>query len=141
MKVGARRRKKRRKTNISSSWLSTVPLCDPRLMEATRQLGEMGVACTGSLLPAFLIRYQRLRFTDPARRTRVSLDFDISVPRVNSQMLPRVNQLPLSVAVLEVKGDRPELPGAMHQLTSLGCRKEPFSKYLACYEMTTGQTL
>lgn len=132
-KTGARRAKVRVKTDISGKWLNNVNLDDQKLLKVPGLLRGEGVAVGGGLFPAFTITYKRRRFIEPVTGARLSIDYDISAPSVNRRMLTRRNPYRLSNAVFELKGDVTELPGVLHQLTALGCRKESFSKYSICY--------
>ena len=133
-KVGARREKVRIKTDYTWKWLSRVALDNGKLHDIPQMLWSKGLFFPGRLYPAFLIRYKRRRFVAPVTQARLSIDYDISAPEVNLQMLPRTNPFRLEEAVFELKGKMVELPSFLHQITALGCRKNSFSKYMACYK-------
>jgi len=133
-KVGSRRKKIRIKTDYSGSWLSSVSLDDQSLLKIPHLLRSHGVVINEHLYPAFQITYKRLRFIEPITGVRLCLDYDIGAPRVNRQMLPRTHPFWLQNAVFELKGKINELPDVLYQLTALGCWKQSFSKYSACYQ-------
>ena len=132
-KIGAKRKKIRLKTDISSKWLSEVNLCDTQLLSIPLTLWSLGVKIPPTLYPAFQISYKRFRFVDPVSRCRLCIDYDISAPRANWQLLPKIHPVKLNRGVFELKGNITELPDVLKQLTALGCRKESFSKYSNCY--------
>ncbi|MFC2172963.1 VTC domain-containing protein [Acidobacteriota bacterium] len=133
-RIGSKRVKVRIKTGRSGKWLSRAPLSDPALRELPGLLRQQGVEIRGDLLPVFRITYNRCRFIEPISGGRICLDYDIRTPFVNWQMVPRVDPFSLETAVFEIKGRSNQLPNVLHQLTSMGCRKRSFSKYLVCYK-------
>jgi hypothetical protein len=132
-KVGSRREKVRIRTDFSGKWLSRVSLDNKKLLGIPDLLRSKGVMVGAALCPAFKITYKRLRFLEPTTGARLSVDYDIRAADVNRQMLPRANPFVLRSAVFELKGPMRELPDVLGQLTALGCRKQSFSKYSACY--------
>ncbi len=133
-KIGGTREKIRVKTGKHGEWFSRVTLDNPGLQDFPRLLWKEGVMPHGPLFPAFRIDYKRLRFIEPVTGARLSLDYDICSPAVNCHMLPGVDTFRLPEAVFELKGPLSQLPGSLHPLINLGCRKESFSKYGRCYE-------
>ncbi len=128
-KVGARRKKIRKKINISGRWLSHIDLDNQELLTLPIQLLLEDVKIPSQLFPAFQISYERRRFIEPITGARLCLDYNIRTPCVSMRMLHRINPFPLKSAVFELKGGITQLPDALHQLTDLGCRKQSFSKY------------
>ncbi|HDP95497.1 MAG TPA: VTC domain-containing protein [Candidatus Aminicenantes bacterium] len=133
-KTGGIRRKIRVKTPHSGAWLCETELNDPKLMALPDLLKLGEVFLQGPLFPVFQISYKRRRFVDPVSGLRLSIDYDIHVPRVNPAMVPRFNSANLNSAVFETKGGNSRLPEPLHQLTALGCRKQSFSKYSMGYQ-------
>ncbi len=133
-KRGSRRAKVRIKTGISGKWLSRVNLDNLKLLKVPHLLRNNGIIIAGHLIPVFTITYKRRRFIEIMTGARLSIDYDISAPCVNRQVLTRQNPARLQNAVFELKGNLTELPDVLTQLTALGCRKESFSKYLNCYK-------
>lgn len=133
-KIGSRREKVRIKTCFSGAWLSRVNLDNNKLLTIPHLLRPRGLLISEHLYPVFQISYKRWRFVEPLSGARLCIDCDIWAPRVNWQMLPRINAFRLRNAVFELKGRITELPDVLHQLTALGCKKQSFSKYLVCYE-------
>ena len=132
-KIGSSRKKKRIQTDISSDWISKVPLHDPQLLHIPKMAQEDIGRLKVHLLPAFQVDYQRFRFIDPVSGARLCVDYNIHVPRANWQMISQNNPICLQKGVFELKDTSGKLPEWLHQLTSLGCKKESFSKYASCY--------
>jgi len=132
-RIGTRRTKVRAETPYAGAWLARTPLNDQALRQIPAALRASGILVPSSLRPVLLVRYTRRRFVDPISGTRISLDTSISVPRVNLEVLPVPNPLPLSVAIVEVKGPVTGLPAVLRHLHRMGGRRVSFSKYLACY--------
>jgi hypothetical protein len=84
-----------------------------------------------------LIRYRRDRFIEPLTRSRVSLDADIRAVAANPRFVSAPDVSPVTTAVLEVKGDRDELPAALRPLLALGMHKGAFSKFLVVHTHLT----
>ncbi|MBW1848513.1 MAG: VTC domain-containing protein [Deltaproteobacteria bacterium] len=139
-KVGSQREKVRVKTPYSGKWLNTVDLENSGLLQVPDLLREKGVRIKKNLHPVFQISYKRLRFIDIYSGSRICLDYDISAPRVNGYMLPRMNPFKLNTAVFELKGSIHDLPVSLKPLTIFGCRKASFSKYQACYQKVMNVT-
>jgi len=137
-KQGKKRHKIRKKLDISGEWLSKSDLCSRDLIGLPNRLLKSGVILPDSLFPVFQIQYKRVRFVEPYSRARLSLDYAIRVPAVNQQRVPGVFPFNLQNSVFELKGEIDKLPAFLHQLTTLGCRKDSFSKYSFCYAKITG---
>jgi len=132
-KIGSSRKKKRIQTTSTSDWISSLPLHDPQLLKISAMAREYTGNLYGHLHPAFQIDYQRYRFVDSVSGARLSVDFNIHVPKSNARMLSQSNTTCLKSGVFELKGNNDSLPDWLHQLTALGCKKESFSKYGSCY--------
>jgi hypothetical protein len=85
-----------------------------------------------------VIRYHRRRFIERTSAARLSIDRDITVPRVNPRLLGTVPGCTLPEAVIEIKGSDDGLPLGLTPLRRLGLMKASFSKYLECYARLTG---
>ena len=133
-KIGSRREKIRCETKITGDWLSSVNMNDQELKNIPRMFISDNRLFPGSICPVFKISYKRIRFVEPTTRVRICVDYDISSPCVNWQILPGVPPFRLQTAVFELKGRSRELPRTLHQLTALGCRKLSYSKYMICYK-------
>lgn len=129
-KLGARRGKEREEAGLSARETAALPLDHPRWRRLVHARAWMLPA---PLLPVMEIRYARRRFVHPTTGTRIALDTDIRVARSNPALAPRPHPWPLTLAVLEVKGQIRELPPDLHGLLAHGLRKASFSKYLACH--------
>jgi len=139
-KIGSRRTKIRVKTETSGAWLNTAYLEDASLQRLPDALRRKGVWLGENLHPVFEIRYKRRRYLDRYSGSRICVDYDISTPRVNGYMLPKINTFLLANAVFEIKGPIQELPVSLKPLILMGCRKSSFSKYQACYQKVMNVT-
>jgi hypothetical protein len=137
-KTGSNRSKLRIPTRRTGAWLSRVPLTDSRLLEAGDLLLRRGVLPPRAWYPAFQITYRRWRFLEPCTGGRLCVDAHITAPRVHPRLAPRAPDLALAHGVLEFKTPQDDLPPFLHPLTALGCRRESFSKYLACFRRLRG---
>jgi len=138
-RIGNTRHKYRVRAPFSPVWLEQSDFNDCRFDEFTRLLRERGIDPGHRLLPAFIIQYDRRRYVDPLSGVRLCVDADIAVARTNPMMLPVSANARLETAVVEVKGGHDRLPVHLQFLTDLGCRKNSFSKYAACFQKLTGQ--
>lgn len=137
-KQGKKRHKIRKRLDISGESLAESDLSSRDLIDLPNRLLELGVIFPEALFPVFQIQYNRLRFVEPFSRARLSLDYAIRVPVVNRQKIPVFFPFSLQNAVFELKGTDSRLPAFLHQLTTLGCRKDSFSKYSFCYAKLAG---
>jgi len=137
-KLGSCRRKLRLETDLAATTIARLPLDGPELATIPQLLAQEGSGfrgvLPGPLLPAFEIEYHRRRFVEPRSGARLSIDSSIRVSRVNARRMPPSREIAFPRAVLEVKGEFQELPPILRDLNPLGCRKEAFSKYGACFE-------
>jgi hypothetical protein len=135
VKIGALRHKLRLETDIPAARLAVIPLDSREMLRLPRLLRLEGVPLSGSLIPVFEISYTRRRFVEPTTRLRLSLDTDIRVSRTNGARLPDARPFPSRQAVFEMKGELDDLPACLADLRKLGCRKQAFSKYVACFRL------
>jgi len=136
-RIGSRRNKVRKRTEIRGSWLARQRLTRSELATIPQVLRDSDVTFRQPLLPMMVVRYQRLRYVEPFSGVRVSLDTAIAPGKVNPLFAaPRVARR-IHVAVLEVKGPSRRLPPSLRWLNSFGCRQASFSKYNACFEAAT----
>ena len=134
-KIGAPRTKFRMESPYPANWLHRVPLEDLRLLEIPRLLkAHCALSEPTPIFPAFIVQYERYRFIEPISGTRICIDCNIHVPKVNGTMLGNPPSSVLHTSVLEVKGDFDGLPGMLSKLFAFGVKKSSFSKYLACYQ-------
>lgn len=134
-KIGSQRRKLRRPAPLDAATLSGIPLTDRRLLAVLAALGPERAVLPAPLLPVLVVRYARDRFVDPASSARVAFDRAIRVAAVHPAIAPAARRPRLDVAVVEVKGERTELPASLRFLRALGTRRGSFSKYAACREV------
>jgi hypothetical protein len=130
---------KRVKFRIPSRWrgaeLACMDLADRQLLEVPRLLARTGFLSARAIFPAFEVRYERRRYVDPRTDVRIALDYRITAPRVNKNMLPNASRCVLQHTVLEVKGGDSSLPPRLRCLVKLGFRKVAFSKYFECFRL------
>jgi len=132
-KIGSARKKIRIRMEVDSHTMTQMVLHDPAWLHLPRLAEERGVFLKKPLLPTFQLNYQRFRFVDPLTGSRLCVDYNIHVSRINPVMIQRMNPVSLDDAVFELKGKGGHLPDWLHQLTSFGCRRGAFSKYSGCY--------
>jgi hypothetical protein len=132
-RIGGRREKIRLALAETGTELLARGFDDPFLAALPRRLRDRGVTVDEGLVPAMLIRYERLRWFEPGAGARVSLDTNISSPMASAAMGLQVRG-PLHVAVVEAKGHFDRLPPTLETITALGGRRASFSKYWACYQ-------
>lgn len=135
VKLGGAREKLRVPSPIDAGTLLGMDLTDRRLRQLPRLAGAEGVRLPVPLLPAFLVRYRRRRYVDPISGLRLSLDDRIHVPAVNRGLVPPSRHTHLDLAILEVKGERGDLPRTLRPLFELGLRQRSLSKYAACHTL------
>jgi hypothetical protein len=133
-KAGLRRKKIREKTGLSGEFLETAALDHPKLMDLPYRLKSEGdMRFRRHLFPVFQVSYHRLRYVEPITGTRISVDYNIHVPKINPRLKLRSNPFKFEQAVLEIKGNVYNLSDLLSYLTVMGCRKQSFSKYQAGY--------
>ncbi|MFC1599335.1 VTC domain-containing protein, partial [Candidatus Omnitrophota bacterium] len=137
-KIGCQRKKVRVKIPYSGEWLSSIQLDERKLLEMPFFLRSKGVSLDHTLRPVFQITFKRRRYIEPLTGSRMCIDYAIAVPKVNWNILPRINPFCLNTSVFEIKGRLSNLPESMHPLINLGCREESFSKYAFCYQKIMG---
>lgn len=136
-RIGCKRKKIRLTTEYTGKYLASVNLDDAELLKIPAELAKRGARFRQPVFPAFTISYSRRRFVDRGTKARISLDYDITVPRSNSLMLGTVFPCALGKIVLEIKGTGGVYPANLKNLLKLGFRKEAFSKYYECYAQLT----
>ncbi len=139
-KIGARRFKERLPLEAPITDLANAPLSSSVFRDILSMARDQGTGLPGDLLAVMEIRFRRRRFIEPLSGTRVSIDSDIRAARTNAVVIPGVNPFPLAHAVLESKGELRKIPAALRPLTTMGCRKESFSKYARCYHKVMRRT-
>ena len=133
-KIGTSREKKRIKSGIPGKFLDNADLNSEVFFNIASILRAEGELFYENLFPVFQISYKRWRFVEPITNTRLCIDSDISIPKVNELLFPMTTPFSLKNGVLEVKGSFDDLPDPLHKIELLGCRKESFSKYKYCFE-------
>jgi hypothetical protein len=133
-KIGQGRRKSRVGLVVDRRWLDGAALDHPGFAELlARHVGALGERLPPGLAPAAVVEYRRRRFICPATLSRVCLDTEIGLGRVNERRLPRLGPARLGTIVLEIKdaGRVARIPW-LAQLHAAGIRQRSFSKYGAC---------
>lgn len=136
-RIGTKRKKIRVPTPYSGEWIAGTALNHPLFSSIPSLLETNGVMLGENYFPVYQVSYKRVRFKEPLTGTTVCLDYDIRTPRVNPFMLPGSHPFALQTAVLELKGAVNEIPVPLYPLVDMGCKKESFSKYGACFEKIT----
>jgi len=134
---GLCRSKIRVQTPYSAEEIAKLSLRDPSLVQILDLL-QSRESRDLSLLDALLeVRYERLRFFEPISGSRISLDSQIGLGRVQTDLLPHTNRRKLGQAVIEVKNRSGRIPALLNPLFRIGARKDSFSKYLGCFRLAT----
>lgn len=128
-RVGALRHKVRVETPLTAGRAAGLSLEDPSLIEVLRLAAPLGVSIPPRLIPALLLRYERVRFIEPVSGSRISVDAGIEAVRGNPRLVGNAFQQRLPHAVVEIKGAGDDLPRALRPLINLGARRASFSKY------------
>lgn len=136
-RIGCTRNKKRVATQYSGRDLAAMDLADRRLLQIPVALLSTGTQIRKPVFPAFIVRYERRRYIDRSTQTRVAIDYSITAPKVNRQMIRVHTPCAVRWSVLEVKGTGHDLPRGLRDVLKLGLRREAFSKYLECYRRLT----
>lgn len=139
-KTGSNRAKQRLEVPLAAEALEAEPLNSGPAAGLAQlpELRELGV--TGNLLPVLALSYLRRRFLCPESGARINLDSDIRVERTHPGLIGGASGMVIPHVVLEVKGDREDLPATLHPLISLGGKRSSFSKYLTCYQSAAAIT-
>ncbi len=133
-RLGPRRRKLRRESALDGPFLARAPLSDRRIARAPEALRELELVPPAGVRPVLTVAYRRLRFVEPASGSRIALDSEIYVARVNPRLLAPAPRMALRWTVLEIKNRSGELPPILRPLVAMKALRSSFSKYLACYE-------
>jgi hypothetical protein len=102
--------------------------------ELDRSLPGLGYCPVKPMLPLIIVTYRRYRFRDRYSGMSLSCDLGITSQAVSGRINAHLEKRELKVAVLEIKGDSMEVPGALKGLDNLGLRWSGFSKYARCLE-------
>lgn len=138
-KEGAVRRKFRVALRGEAPHLAALDLTDAELASLPARFAKDSPALPASLEPLLVVSYIRKRFILERTGTRISLDWDIRMPRSHPRFGPTPGR-PLDTAVVELKGDLRVLPPELQRLSALGVRLGSFSKYGQWAERLLGAT-
>ena len=132
-KIGQGRRKTRERVEVPRALLDGAGLDHPLFMEIlARHAPSLGEWLPVGLQPAAVVEYRRRRFICPFTLSRVCLDSEIGLGRVNGRLLPRLGPVQAGAIVLEIKdGGRAAVPW-LAPLQAAGLRQRSFSKYGTC---------
>ncbi len=137
LRVGCTRRKVRVASPFSAQQLRRKNLSHPDLVQVLGLLAVEGLPYEGRLRPAFVVSYCRHRFFERSSGARISIDSNITAPRVNPQMLGSTQPCRLPETIVEIKGADDALPVGLRHLLALRIRRASFSKYYQCYGRLT----
>jgi hypothetical protein len=140
-RIGNRRVKTRVALPIDGAAAANRPLHDRAWVDWLRPLAESSGYLPAALAPVLSLRYVRHRFVDSRTSSRITVDEDIAVDRLNPQRLRGRSTGRLAVAVVECKGRRADLPNHLAPLLRFEARRSAFSKYLACWQHVTHTAL
>ena len=80
-------------------------------------------------LPTLLVRYKRNRFVENFSGARIVLDSCIQA----SHLLIPAHKFSFKQSLLEIKGEREELPQSLRPLVRVDIKRHAFSKYYIGY--------
>jgi len=101
----------------------------------TDTIAGFGHYLTMPIRPIIAIAYWRYRFTEILTGTRVNLDCRIRSTIVNRSLGYGEGELALAGGVIEIKGNRIELPRTLRRMKILDLDWSRFSKYGSCLDM------
>lgn len=133
-KIGSTRKKLRQSLPFHKSIKEAGDLNDAFFYNISKQFLPDNSLAETSIIPVFQISYERHRFIDPHTGGRISVDFNISVPRVNPLAIKSFDDCFLDTGVFEFKSSCIELPPWLNGLLLFNCKKSAFSKYSTCFE-------
>lgn len=132
-RLGTQRKKIRAPAPWRADWIAARSLATSELLDAPASLGPAGRGMVGWLQPCLVVKYLRRRFDDPLSDTRISLDTNLAVERINPRRLSLRPASVVQVAVLEIKNRRGDVPARLDPLLAIGSRSAAFSKYSTCF--------
>lgn len=135
IKAGSRREKFRYEYIQSGACIENTAVHELNLFEIIKGTNKNGnfISDFFNYLPFIQINYKRHRFIDPLTNSRICIDFDINVSRVNNLIFPGMPMIYLKDCVFEIKGSCEKLPESLSYLRRYGMIKTAFSKYLKMY--------
>jgi hypothetical protein len=110
-----------KKVNLGKGIIDKTKLIDT--------LAEFGYFHEKSLRPIIKVSYYRYRFNEIFTGTRVSLDYNICSTMIAPDLGFRERELKLPGGVIEVKGQKMELPETLRKIKLLDTDWSRFSKY------------
>lgn len=132
-KAGSTRRKRRSTLHVPPDSLASGLFRCGIIAGAADQAQPNGYPEHSVMLPVAHIQYRRRRYIDPATGARIAVDWDISCPAVNTEVVPAEAPVWLPRGVLEVKAPLRHLPRSFDAVAFL-LHKTSFSKYAQCLE-------
>ncbi len=130
MKIGSQREKKRDAILLDSTEVLNLPLHHDSHKFWKQCFFERGVC--KNIEPLIQISYMRKRYVEESSKTRINIDYNISIEKSNCFYLPQFENVMLPDGVLEVKRSVMSPPESLHYLTRNIVRKSNFSKYEQC---------
>jgi len=128
--------KHRLKINLDGEILEDFDLLNnavsPEMLKGV--LASFGYFPLQKLAPIILISYWRYRFSEVTTGQRVSLDIKISSAMVKPSLGHGRRAIALPGGVIEIKGEKVELPYLLRKMQLLEVDWTRFSKYSACLE-------
>jgi hypothetical protein len=131
-KYGTLSQKRRIEIDIASKRLND-PFSDDEILGLPSRISEMGYTPPGILVPLLVVRYERKRYVDSDRSSRIATDFDICCTQSNKSFLPSTTPVHLSLGVMEIKGANHSIPMRFGFLNRY-LKRSAFSKYAECVE-------
>lgn len=95
-------------------------------------IASFGYFPAAPIRPVIVISYKRYRFTEALTGMRVALDYNIRSTVINGSLSFGKRELKLGGGVIELKGNKIELPAILRRVKLLDIDWSRFSKYLSC---------
>jgi len=134
MKIGARREKIRHEYHRSGKEMSETDFSKINLIDILKDMDQDVLSDYFSYIPIIQINYKRYRFIDPLTQSRICIDHDINISRVNQNIFNPISNNQLKYCVFECKGPQEVLPSSLSYLRKYGLQKNAFSKYYHCLQ-------
>jgi len=130
MRLGSARHKERVEARAPAWLFREAALSDPGFLLFLQQHArELSEPVPPGWMPSAVVTYRRRRYVCPESETRVSVDWDISIPRANPLLLPFTSPIHIPFALVEYKNEGGAPPCWAELLVHAGFRLQSFSKY------------
>lgn len=133
-RLGSARRKERFDVEVDAKWISNVLLSSMELQDFIYEKAcEIDGCIPRNWVPVMCICYDRIRYVCKVSQSRVSLDYNIHVNRINKDLFPNIDSIKLDDIVCEFKNKGGTPPPWAYEMQMAGLRIGSFSKYGHCF--------